>query len=324
MTEQLFDVFLAHHSADKPFVREINTKLKQRGLKTWIDEEQIAPGRSFQQAIQQAIPTVKTAAIILGKDGIGGWQNLEIQAFFSQLVTTNKTIIPVLLPGLDKVPEDLAFLQQLRWINFKNVEDRNSLELLIWGITGKRPPQELKNTPLSTTNTETIQPSSFDADTYFNQGFAKSNLGDYEGAIADYNQAIKIKPDYATAYNNRGNAKHNLGDCEGAIADYNQYIKIKPDYADAYCSRGLEKSYLGDHQGAIADYNQAIKIEPDCADAYFFRGNAKAKLGDKKGAIADGNQSLQFFAQQNRMAAYQVVLSKVKKLEKGFWGWLFG
>ena len=64
MTEQLFDVFLAHNSADKPFVREINTKLKQRGLKTWIDEEQIAPGRSFQQEIQQAIPRVKTAAII--------------------------------------------------------------------------------------------------------------------------------------------------------------------------------------------------------------------------------------------------------------------
>jgi hypothetical protein len=49
MTEQLFDVFLAHNSADKPFVREINTKLKQIGLKTWIDEEQIAPGRSFQR-----------------------------------------------------------------------------------------------------------------------------------------------------------------------------------------------------------------------------------------------------------------------------------
>jgi hypothetical protein len=161
MTEQLFDVFLAHHSADKPFVREINTNLKQRGLKTWIDEEQISPGRSFQQEIQQAIPRVKTAAIILGKDGIGRWQNWEIQAFFSQLVKANKIVIPVLLPGLDEVPEDLPFLQQLRWINFKNVEDSDSIGLLIWGITGERPQQELKDKPLSMTSTETVQPSSF-------------------------------------------------------------------------------------------------------------------------------------------------------------------
>ena len=149
MTEQLFDVFLAHHSADKPFVREINTKLKQHGLKTWIDEEQILPGRSFQKAIQQAIPIVKTAAIILGKDGIGRWQNWEIEVLFSQLVTANKIVIPVLLPGLDEVPEDLLFLQQLRWINFKNVEDSDSLGLLMWGITGERPQQELKDNPLS-------------------------------------------------------------------------------------------------------------------------------------------------------------------------------
>ena len=111
--------------------------------------------------------------VILGKNGIGRWQNWEIQAFFSQLVNANKIVIPVLLPGLDEVPEDLPFLQQLRWINFKNVEDSDSIGLLIWGITGERPQQELKDKPLSTTSTERVQPSSFDADTYFNQGLAK-------------------------------------------------------------------------------------------------------------------------------------------------------
>jgi tetratricopeptide (TPR) repeat protein len=38
---------------------------------------------------------------------------------------------------------------------------------------------------------------------------------DFDGAIADYNQAIRIDPEYALAYNNRGNAKDGNGDKEG-------------------------------------------------------------------------------------------------------------
>jgi tetratricopeptide (TPR) repeat protein len=45
---------------------------------------------------------------------------------------------------------------------------------------------------------------------YNNRGNAKRKLGKYQEAIADYNQAIKLKPDYADAYNNRGSAKYDL------------------------------------------------------------------------------------------------------------------
>ena len=54
---------------------------------------------------------------------------------------------------------------------------------------------------------------------YYNRGLSKGNSEDYQGAIADYNQAIKLQPDDATAYNNRGLAKSESGDIKGAIAD---------------------------------------------------------------------------------------------------------
>jgi len=44
--------------------------------------------------------------------------------------------------------------------------------------------------------------------------------------MADYNQAIELNPQYGLAYRNRGNAKRKKGDLDGAIADFNRAIKL--------------------------------------------------------------------------------------------------
>jgi tetratricopeptide (TPR) repeat protein len=120
------------------------------------------------------------------------------------------------------------------------------------------------------------------ADAYYNRGNAKSESGDKQGAISDYNQAIRINPNYADAYYNRGLAKSQSGDKQGAISDYNQAIRINPNDATTYYNRGVAKSALGDNKGAISDYNQVIRINPNDADAYNNRGNAKSALGDRQ------------------------------------------
>jgi Flp pilus assembly protein TadD len=130
------------------------------------------------------------------------------------------------------------------------------------------------------------------ADAYFYRAFTKGDLGDNQGAIADYNQAIAINPQIAAAYGNRGIAKSALGDQQGAIDDYNQVIAINPQDAKAYRARGSAKSALGDKQGAIADYNKAIAINPQNATGYVGRGLTKSALGDKQGAINDYNQAI--------------------------------
>jgi tetratricopeptide (TPR) repeat protein len=126
---------------------------------------------------------------------------------------------------------------------------------------------------------------------YLLGGVARHNLGDLAGALADYNQAIALKPDDATAYYNRGIVRKAQGDLAGALADYNQAIALKPHYT-IYTNRGVERMEQGDLAGALADHNQAIALKSDNADAYYNRGLVRGKQGDLAGALADYNQAI--------------------------------
>ncbi|MEH1909367.1 GUN4 domain-containing protein [Nostoc sp.] len=149
-----FDVLLAHNSQDKPQVRAIANELKQRGLKLWLDEEQILrPGSSFQQEILQAIPLVKTAAIFIGVKTLGRWQVLELESLVQECVENNIHIIPVLLPDVSMIPENLRFLRRYRFVSFlQQVSDVEALNLLEWGITGRRPERKLEPNQVIQTN----------------------------------------------------------------------------------------------------------------------------------------------------------------------------
>jgi hypothetical protein len=140
LTSEKHDVFLAHNSDDKPEIEIICFKLRQKGLNPWLDKEQIPPGRWFQDVIQDTIKKISSAAIFISEKGLGRWQVVELRSFISQCVERKIPVIPVLLPGVDKIPDEFVFLKEFSWVKFKNdINDEDSLDNLIWGITGKHP-----------------------------------------------------------------------------------------------------------------------------------------------------------------------------------------
>jgi CHASE2 domain-containing sensor protein len=139
LNEPIFDVFLAHNTKDKAAVLAVAEALKQRGLSPWIDVEQIPPGQWFQDVIGLAILRVRSTAIFLGPGGLGRWQALELRAFVSQCVERKMPVIPVLLPGVEEIPQTLVFLRELNWVSFhRSTDEAEALDRLVWGITGQK------------------------------------------------------------------------------------------------------------------------------------------------------------------------------------------
>ncbi len=132
-----FDVFLCHNSEDKLEVKGIGEKLKEVGLLPWLDEWELRPGLPWQEALEKEIEQIKSAAVFVGKKGIGPWQQHELNAFLREFVKRRCPVIPVLLPDAPKEPELPIFLKGMTWVDFRKSE-RDSIERLIWGITGKR------------------------------------------------------------------------------------------------------------------------------------------------------------------------------------------
>ena len=125
-----------------------------------------------------------------------------------------------------------------------------------------------------------------------NRGIHHKNKGEYDRAIQDYNQALKIDPQYALSFNNRGNAYNSKGQHDRAIQDYDQAIKINPQYASAFFNRGNTYNSKGQHDRAIQDYDQAIKINPQSANAFLNRGVVYNSKGQFDRAIQDYDQAI--------------------------------
>lgn len=134
-----FDVFLSHNSEDKVVVRRIATALKNRGLHVWLDEWELQPGGLWIPALEEAIETSQSAAILVGKHGLGPWEQPEYEAALLEFIGRGIPVIPVWLPELSQKPKLPLFLRRFTWVDLHKGITRHGLNLLEWGIRGKKP-----------------------------------------------------------------------------------------------------------------------------------------------------------------------------------------
>jgi tetratricopeptide (TPR) repeat protein len=127
---------------------------------------------------------------------------------------------------------------------------------------------------------------------FHHRGRAYRSTLKFDRAIADYNEAVRLKPDYGDALLDRADAFIGKNELDRAIADYSEAIRLKPDNAAAFFNRGL--AYVMNREGnrAIADYDEAIRLNPDYADAFYARGNSFVRQHEYDRAIADYDEAI--------------------------------
>ena len=139
-----FDVFLSHNSKDKPEVRRLGEALKKRGLSVWLDEWELRPGLTWQDALDDIAANCESAAVCVGAHGIGAWEEPEMQALIRRFVYEKSKgnvvpVIPVLLPGAPADVKLPVMLEALTRVDLRGGLKKDSLDRLEWGITGVKP-----------------------------------------------------------------------------------------------------------------------------------------------------------------------------------------
>jgi hypothetical protein len=131
-------------------------------------------------------------------------------------------------------------------------------------------------------------------------------MSEYDRALADYNEAIRLDPKYNTAWSNRGELWRLKGDLDRALADQDQGIRLKSDDAFSFNARGDTLRYKGEFARALADYDKALQLSPGAIPAFAGKGLTYEKMGDVTRARAEFqnavNSKTQHRSDYNRQA----------------------
>lgn len=159
----------------------------------------------------------------------------------------------------------------------------------------------------------THQPRAID---YFGRAMDFMTIHNYTSAIADFNRAIELTPDFTLAYLMRAIArsknleleKVSVADKESAntalaaaqlaaqkakiatseiLADLDKVIELSPRMAIAHYDKGCILVSAQDYTSALSAFSTAIELKPDFGEAYYNRGYVYLKLGNKEAGIAD-------------------------------------
>jgi len=130
------------------------------------------------------------------------------------------------------------------------------------------------------------------ANVHADRGLERLNAGEFEEAIAYFDEAVKLEPGNADAILGRGLCWHHIGEQENALSDYDEAIRLQPELAQAFAYRGALRVRRGETAAGMEDYGEAIRLQPETASGYEYRAHAWIRQREFEAAVGDLDEAI--------------------------------
>lgn len=159
--------------------------------------------------------------------------------------------------------------------------------------------------------TAAVQSSHQRAVDYLGRGVVYTMLRNYESALADFDKALELMPDFTVALMGKGYVLSKLSATGKEVSPisiveiYNKALELNPNLVYAWFNEGNIYYDNGNYQMAEECYNKALQLYPELAQAYYNRGLARMQSGKKEQAFDDFSKA----GEQGVLQGYRVMKS---------------
>lgn len=115
----------------------------------------------------------------------------------------------------------------------------------------------------------------------------ESNRGNWESALSDMEEAVRLYPDEPGFYINRAYLRYNSDNYLGAMSDYNYALQLDPNNMAALFNRALLRFEVKDLINAKKDFTSVLELNPQNFHALYNRGLVELESGEYKEALGD-------------------------------------
>ncbi len=128
----------------------------------------------------------------------------------------------------------------------------------------------------------------------FDRAIAASQQGDWDAAIAEYGEVIRVNPHSTEAFFNRAVNYSRKQDWTNTILDLTETVRLNPRHLRAWHWRGVAYRSEGRYAEALADFNKALELKPQYPRAWYDRGITYHRMEDWPSAMADFSKAIEF------------------------------